>query len=177
MAEKKKIIEIPDGVNVTIDDYVVSVSSDQGQVQRKLWYPGIAVSKSDSGIVVEAEVSRKEQLAIVGTYTSHIQNMITGVTKGYEYKMKVVYAHFPIQFKTEGNTIIIANFLGEKKPRRVPIMGDTKVTLKGDEVTIKGINKEEVGQTAANIQQATKIKRFDPRVFQDGIYLVEKSGR
>ena len=177
MADTKKIIEIPDGVNVTIDDYVVSVSGDKGQLQRKLWYPGINITKTDSGIVVEAEVQRKEQFAIVGTFTSHIRNMVAGVTKGYEYKMKVVYAHFPIQIKTEGKDIIIANFLGEKKPRKASILGETKVTIKGDEVIVNGINKEDVGQTAANIQQKTKIRRFDPRVFQDGIYIVEKSGR
>jgi len=177
MAENKKIIEIPDGVNVTIDEHVVSVSGDQGQLQRKLWYPGVGIGSSDSEIVVEAEVPRKEQIAIVGTFASHIQNMITGVTKGYEYKMKVLYAHFPIHLKTEGKDVIIGNFLGEKKPRKASILGETSVTIKGDEVIVNGINKEDVGQTAANIQQATKIRRFDPRVFQDGIYLVEKSGR
>ncbi len=177
MAEKKKTIEIPEGVNVNIDDYVVSVSGEQGQLQRKLWYPGVKIDKTDSEVVVEAEVSRKEQIAIVGTFTSHIQNMVAGVTKGYEYTMKVVYAHFPIQLKTEGKDFIIGNFLGEKKPRKASILGDTKVTVKGDQVIVNGINKEEVGQTAANIQQATKIRGFDPRVFQDGIYLIEKSGR
>jgi large subunit ribosomal protein L6 len=103
--------------------------------------------------------------------------MITGVTKGYEYKMKMVYSHFPIQLKAEGNLLLIGNFLGEKKSRKANILGNTKVTIKGDQVIINGINKEDVGQTAANIQQATKIRRFDPRVFQDGVYLVERSGR
>jgi len=91
--------------------------------------------------------------------------------------MKTVYSHFPIQVKTEGNQVLIANFLGEKKTRKANIRGNSKVTIKGDQVIINGINREDVGQTAANIRMATKIKRFDPRVFQDGIYLVESSGR
>ena len=175
--ETKRTIEIPQGVNINIDNLNISISGPQGQLQKKLWYPGVAIKKSDSEVVVETNIPRREQLAILGTYESHLKNMITGVTKGYEYTMKVVYSHFPIQIKTEGNKVIIANFLGEKKARKANIQGNTKVTIKGDHVILNGINKEDVGQTAANIRTATKIKRFDPRVFQDGVYLVEQSGR
>jgi large subunit ribosomal protein L6 len=120
------------------------------------------------------DMPRREQLAMLGTLESHLKNMITGVTKGYEYTMKVVYSHFPIQLKIEGKQVIVGNFLGEKRARKANIQGNTKVLIKGDQVIISGMNKEDVGQTAANIRQATKIKRFDPRVFQDGVYLVER---
>lgn len=172
--ETKRTIEIPEGVNINIDTTNVSVSGPQGQLQKKLWYPGVAIKKAGSELTVETSIPRREQLAILGTYESHLKNMIAGVTKGYEYKMKVVYSHFPIQIKTEGNRVIIANFLGEKKARKANILGNTKVTIKGDQVILNGIDKEDVGQTAANIRTATKIKRFDPRVFQDGVYLVEQ---
>ncbi len=124
---------------------------------------------------MDAESSRKEQKAMVGTFTSHIKNLITGVNEGFECKMTIVYAHFPMQVKVDGKTLIIGNFLGEKKPRVAKILGETKVKVSGNEVTISGINKEDVGQTAANIEQKTKIKRFDPRIFQDGIYIVQKA--
>jgi large subunit ribosomal protein L6 len=89
--------------------------------------------------------------------------------------MKIVYAHFPMTVKVQGKTVTIDNFLGERSPRVAKIIGDdVKVQVKGDDVTITGINKEHVGQTMANIEQATKIKRRDPRIFQDGIYLVDK---
>lgn len=172
--ETKRTIGIPEGVNVTIDNMDVSVSGPQGQLKRELWYPGITIKKVDSEVVVETGMSRREQLAMLGTFESHLKNMITGVSTGYEYKMKVVYSHFPIQLKAEGNQVLISNFLGEKKARKASIMGNAKVAIKGDQVVITGINKEEVGQTAANIRTATKIKRFDPRVFQDGVYLVER---
>jgi large subunit ribosomal protein L6 len=89
--------------------------------------------------------------------------------------MKIVYAHFPMTVKADGSKVTIENFLGERHPRTAKILGDTQVQIKGDEVIVSGINKEEVGQTMANIEQATKIKGRDPRVFQDGIYLVEKA--
>ncbi len=174
--ETKRTIEIPQGVNVAIDNRV-SVSGPLGSLQRELWYPGITIKKVDSQIIIESIQQRREQLAMLGTFESHLKNMITGVTKGFEYKMKMVYSHFPIQLKTEEKQLTIGNFLGEKRPRKANILGNTKVTIKGDQVVISGINREDVGQTAANIQQATKIKRFDPRVFQDGIYLIERSGR
>jgi large subunit ribosomal protein L6 len=172
--ETKRTIGIPKGVNVNIDKLNVSISGPQGQLQRELWYPGIAIKRNDSEVVVMTDMPRREQLAMLGTLESHLKNMITGVTKGYEYTMKVVYSHFPIQLKTEGQQVIIGNFLGEKRARKANIQGNTKVAIKGDQVIISGINKEDVGQTAANIRQATKIKRFDPRVFQDGVYLVER---
>jgi len=172
--ETKRTIQIPQGVNINIDTVNVSISGPHGQLQKKLWYPGVAIKKADSEVVVETNSPRREQLAILGTYESHLKNMITGVTEGYEYTMKIVYSHFPIQIKIEGNRVIIGNFLGEKKARKANILGNTKVTLKGDQVIINGINKEDVGQTAANIRQATKIRKFDPRVFQDGVYLVEQ---
>lgn len=171
--ENKRTVNIPEGVNITIDNIKVMVSGPLGQNQRDLWYPGITIKKEDSSLVIESGIPRREQMAIMGTFESHLKNMITGVTKGYEYTMKVVYSHFPIQLKTEGNKILINNFLGEKKSRKANIAGNSKVEIKGDHVIITGINKEEVGQTAANIRMATKIKRFDPRVFQDGVYLVE----
>jgi large subunit ribosomal protein L6 len=103
--------------------------------------------------------------------------MTVGVTTGFEYKMKIVYAHFPIKASPKGNTFVIENFLGEKSPRKAKILGTTKVTVKGDQVVLNGQDVELVGQTAANIERATKIKGFDPRIFQDGIYIVEKPGR
>lgn len=172
--EIKRIIGIPEGVSVTIDNMNVSVSGAQGELKRQLWYPGITIKKVDSEVVVETQMQRREQLAMLGTFESHLKNMIAGVSKGYEYKMKVVYSHFPIQLKAEGNQVLISNFLGEKKARKANILGNTRVVIKGDQVIISGINKEDVGQTAANIRMATKIRRFDPRVFQDGVYLVER---
>jgi len=86
-----------------------------------------------------------------------------------------VYAHFPMKAIVKGSEFVIENFLGEKAPRRAPILGETKVVVQGDQVLLTGPNVEEVGQTAANIEQATKIRGFDPRVFQDGIYITSKA--
>lgn len=173
--EIARTIEIPEGVSVSLSQDVITATGPKGTVERMLWYPGVRIEVREDEVVVDAESSRKEQKAMVGTFASHIRNLITGVNEGFECKMSVVYAHFPMQVKVEGKTLVIGNFLGEKKPRVAKIVGETKVKVSGNEVTVSGINKEDVGQTAANIEQKTKIKRFDPRIFQDGIYIVQKA--
>lgn len=167
-------IPIPEGIEVTIN-HEVAVSGSKGDLKRTFKAKNIKISKEDDMIVLEAQFPKKRDKAMLGTIKSHLNNMIIGLTEGFTYKMKIVYAHFPMTVKAEKGKVTIENFLGERHPRTAKILGDTKVQIKGDEVVVSGINKEEVGQTMANIEQATKIKGRDPRVFQDGIYLVEKT--
>jgi large subunit ribosomal protein L6 len=100
--------------------------------------------------------------------------MIKGVTKGFTYKLKIVFSHFPISVKVEDKTVRIENFTGERSPRLARILGESKVTVKSEDVVVQGIDLEEVSQTAANIEQATRVKVKDPRVFLDGIYVYER---
>lgn len=174
MKEPKKIIPIPEGVNVEKEGDLVKVSGPKGELQRKLEFPGISIEKKDREVVVSTSIPRRTEMAMVGTFASHIRNMIRGVTEGFERKLRIVYAHFPIQVKVMGDVVSIGNFLGERKPRKAKILGNSNVQVSGDEVIVTGIDKEMVCQTAANIEQATRIRRFDPRVFQDGIYVVEE---
>ncbi|MCD6512823.1 MAG: 50S ribosomal protein L6 [Thermoplasmata archaeon] len=167
-------VEIPEGVKVEVSGGTVIVEGPKGKLERNLFHPKIAIEKKDGKIVVRAELPKRNEKALVGTFAAHIRNMIKGVTEGFVYKMKIVYSHFPIKASVKGNEIIIENFLGEKHPRKAKIFGNVKVTIKGSEVIIEGINREEVGQTAANIEAATKVKDKDIRVFQDGIYIVSK---
>jgi len=173
----KDEIEVPEKVHITFDEGVVKVKGPQGEISKRLSHPRVKLEMKGKHVIVSSEMPRKKEKALVGTYGAHIRNMFVGVTKGFEYKMKIVYAHFPIKTAIKGNTFVVENFLGEKSPRKTKILGDTKVTIKGDQVLLNGPNVEDVGQTAANIERATKIKGFDPRVFQDGIYIIEKPGR
>ena len=172
--EVARQVEIPEGVEASVDDFTVTIKGPKGQLSRRLWYPGIDIKIEDSNLVVNSNIDSRRHRAMVGTLSAHISNMIVGVTKGYEYKMKAVYSHFPIQLKATANELVISNFLGERKPRTARILEGIKVQLGKDELTISGIDKEKVGQTMGNIEQATRVKGFDIRVFQDGVYLVEK---
>jgi len=166
-------IEIPEGIDVNLDDGV-TIKGSKGQLKRKFNYPKVIIKKEDDKVILETNFPKKRDKAMLGTIRSHINNMLIGLTDGFTYNMKIVYAHFPMTVKASGNKVTIENFLGERYPRTAKIVGDAKVQVKGDEVIVSGINKEEVGQTMANLEQATKIKGRDPRVFQDGIYFVSR---
>lgn len=173
----KDIIEIPKGVTVKVEGMKVTVTGPKGTLVREFPVSRIKISQDASSIKLLCELPKKKEYALQGTIRAHINNMILGVTKGFEYKMKIVYSHFPLKASVKGKEFVVENFLGEKFPRRADILGDTKITVKGDEVDLSGIDKEHVGQTAANIEKATKIKEYDPRKFQDGIYIVKKGGK
>lgn len=166
-------IPIPEGIDVTIEDEV-TVKGSKGQLSRKFNYPNVVIKTDNGNVVLEAHFPKKKDKAMLGTIRSHISNMITGLTDGFTYNMKIVYAHFPMTVKAGKDKVTIENFLGERYPRTAKIVGSAKVQVKGEEVVVTGINKEDVGQTMANLEQATKIKGRDPRVFQDGIYFVSR---
>ena len=176
MAMVEKRVSISEDVEISFDESVMAVKGPKGEIKKTMEYPGVIIRKDGSEIVIAAENPKKRQWAIIGTYAAHTKNMIKGVSTGFEYKMKVIYSHFPMSVKVEQNTISVENYLGEKVPRKTKIVGDCEVKVKGTEVVITGNNVEEVGQTAANLEQKTKVKNKDPRVFQDGIYLIEKDG-
>ncbi|MEZ3162470.1 50S ribosomal protein L6 [Halorubrum sp. RMP-47] len=167
-------IEIPDDVSAETDHLELTVEGPNGSVTRRLWYPDVDVTVEDGAVVIASENEDAKTNATVGTFESHVANMIHGVTEGWEYAMEVYYAHFPMQVNVEGDEVVIENFLGESAPRRTPIRGDTDVQIDGETVTLTGSDKEAVGQTAADIEQLTKVTDKDTRVFQDGVYIVEK---
>ncbi|GAB7009537.1 50S ribosomal protein L6 [Halorubrum trueperi] len=167
-------IEIPDDVSAETDHLELTVEGPNGSVTRRLWYPDVEVTVEDGVVAIATENEDAKTNATVGTFESHVANMVHGVTDGWEYTMEVYYAHFPMQVSVEGDEVVIENFLGERAQRRTPIRGDTDVQVDGETVTLSGSDKEAVGQTAADIEQLTKVTDKDTRVFQDGVYIVEK---
>jgi large subunit ribosomal protein L6 len=170
----KEEFEVPEGVELKLTGRTVEVSGPKGKLTRTFDLPRITLKAEGRKISIESESARRKDKAAVSTIKAHIQNMCKGVTQGFTYKLRVVYSHFPITVKVEGKRVLIHNFLGERSPRVAKIVGDTTVEVSGDEITVRGINKEDVGQTAFNIEQATSVKYRDLRIFQDGCYITEK---
>jgi large subunit ribosomal protein L6 len=170
----EKEFTIPENVNVELQGKLVKVSGPKGELKKEFkYFYDIKIEKKDNKIVVSSPSDRKKVRAMVGTIIAHLRNMVKGVTEGYTYRMKVVYSHFPITVKVEGNEVKIHNFLGESVPRVARIVGCTKVEVDGQDIIVSGIDRENVGQTCGNIEKACKISKYDRRIFQDGIYLVE----
>jgi large subunit ribosomal protein L6 len=173
--ETSKTIQIPDDTEVTVKGRSVTVKGKKGTLTRSFSYAPVSIEKKDNNIRIWTEWPRKKETAIVGTVHSHIQNIIKGVSEGFTYKLKIVFSHFPISVKINNNIVLINNFIGERNPRKARIIGDTKIKVKSEDLIVQGLILEDVSQTAANIQQATRVRRKDPRVFLDGIYVYEKS--
>lgn len=172
--EVSKTIQIPEDVEVSLDERKVTVKGPKGTMIRDFHHAPISIELNGKTIRIWAEWPRKKESSLVGTIYSHIQNMITGVEKGFTYKLKIVFSHFPVTVKVKDQRVLIENFTGERNPRKAKIVGDAKVSIQGEDVIIQDLNLENVSQTAANIEQATKVKRKDPRIFLDGIYVYER---
>lgn len=171
----KEEIKIPDGIQITLEGKTVHVKGPKGSIAKVLYHPKIQLAVNGNVVQISCSQSpRRKEKALIGTFKAHIRNMIKGVNEGYECMMKTVFSHFPIKTSVEGNHLIIQNFLGERFPRRAEILENVKVEIKGEQITLTAVDKEKVGQTAANIERATKVKNRDIRVFQDGIYIVKR---
>jgi large subunit ribosomal protein L6 len=168
-------IDIPDTVTVRKEGNIVIVGGKLGTLQKDLTRLPISVELKDKKLVIKPPGTRKRDLAVTNTAKSIIQSMIKGVEKGFTYKLKIVYAHFPISVKAKGKEIYVENFFGERAPRVSHVVGDTtKVNVVGEDVLVQGPSLEDVSQTAANIEFSTKVKGKDQRVFLDGVYIYLK---
>jgi len=168
-------VEIPQGVQLDLQGRKITVTGPKGKLEKDFTHSKIGMAKEDTKLVLRVENPRRNEAALVGTIGAHVKNMIKGVTEGFTYKMKIVFVHFPMSVKVVGKEVHIENFVGEKKARIAEIIGNTKVTVKQDDVLIEGIDIDEVSQTAANIQTRAHIRNKDLRKFLDGVYVYERS--
>lgn len=175
--EVKEEVKIPAAVELTLQKSIVHVKGPKGTLSRDFIHPKIILTKQENTLAVSCtDAPHKKEKALVGTIAAHVNNMIQGVTEGFEYKLKTVFSHFPIKTSIEGDMFVIQNFLGERSPRKAKILKDVKIVIQAEMITVTGSDIEHVGQTAANIERATKIKNRDVRVFQDGVYIISKAG-
>lgn len=170
-------LEIPGNIQLELENSLLKIKAEKGELQKQLLLPKVSVKKQDNLLTFSSKFSSKREKRIINTYKSIIRSMFKGVTEGFTYKLKICSGHFPMTVEVQNKELIIKNFFGEKTPRKAKILGNTNVAVNGDEIIVESIDKEAAGQTAANIERATKIRKRDKRVFQDGCYLTEKGGK
>ena len=170
-------VTVPEGVKVTVVGPLVTVTAGKGAVERIFSAPGASLTLKGKEIHIRIKGERREHRSLAGTWRGHLQNMFEGAAFGLEYRLKIVYTHFPIKAQVKGNRFVIENFLGEKNTRAVDLAAGVKAEVKGDMVHLTGNDLETLGYCASRIEQATKIKDRDPRIFQDGIYITAKGTR
>ena len=175
--EAKEEIKIPENVSVEKHNDEIKVSGENGEVVKTFSHPSIIFEVEDERVILRVDRPSKKEKALLGTYSSHVENMIKGAQEDFVYKLKILYSHFPMEVTAEQDKVVIKNFVGENKPRDAEVIGSTEAEVDGNQITVRGPDKEAVAQTAANIESTTKISKADPRVFQDGIYITEKAGK
>jgi large subunit ribosomal protein L6 len=175
MSALRRSIRMREGVEVVVRDGSVSVRGPLGTIVKDFVHTGVSITKGEGEIVVATQAGGRKANSILGTVAKHVENMMLGTTRGFQCKLNVVYSHFPITLKVDGDRILIRNFIGERSPRKAKVEGrGVKVVIDADNVTLNGVNIEEVMQTAANLETATRIIGKDQRIFLDGVYVVEK---
>jgi large subunit ribosomal protein L6 len=167
-------IKIPDGVESKIDTHKVTIKTENGELTRSFKSHRISFEQKGTDIIIVGTPLNKSTRALLHTYVAHIKNMVKGLKFGFKYEMQITYSHFPMTAEVTDTELVVKNFLGEKFPRRADIVPGAKVEVKGQNVIITGRNLEEVSQTAANIEQRTRVKNKDIRRFTDGIYVSSK---
>ncbi|EMD95839.1 hypothetical protein COCC4DRAFT_183702 [Bipolaris maydis ATCC 48331] len=177
-------LPIPEGVKVSIKNRNVVVEGPRGKLSKSLGHLAVSFSHPKKDLIkIELHHGIRKSVATLRTVRTLINNLIIGVTKGYKYKMRYVYAHFPINVNLEKNNesgcweVEIRNFIGEKLVRRVVLRPGVEVEASKnvkDQLELSGNSLEDVSQGAADIQQICKVRNKDIRKFLDGLYVSER---
>jgi large subunit ribosomal protein L6 len=173
----EKIMEIPAEMNVKLEGNLLTISAKGKEAKKTFALKGVDMKLEGKKIRIWADKATKRELKLIETAGAHINNMVNGLNEDYVNKLEICNVHFPMTVKVEGEKLIIKTFLGESTPRMAKLLPNVKVEVKGNEIIVSSHDREAAGQTAANIEEATRIRKRDRRVFQDGIFLVERCGR
>jgi len=179
-------MDIPDSVTIKVHAKVIEVEGPRGKLVRDFKHLNLdfqLIKDPETGkkkLKIDSWFGTRKTSASIRTALSHVDNLISGVTRGFRYKMRFVYAHFPINASIggDGKSIEIRNFLGEKKVRKVEMLDGVTIVRSEkvkDEIVLDGNDIELVSRSCALINQKCHVKKKDIRKFLDGIYVSEKS--
>jgi large subunit ribosomal protein L6 len=170
--------ELPQDIEAEIKDREIIIKKGDNLSRRKI---NLLIDAKIEGnkIILSSRKDKKINKRIFGTAKAHINNIIKGLTEGFNYKLQIANVHFPmnVSYEKSSNEIIVKNFLGEKKDRRIKLVDGVEVNIDKDIIEIKSTDIEKAGQSAANIEKGVKVRNKDRRIYQDGIFIIEKPGR
>lgn len=171
-------IVVPEGITANLEENVITMKKGSDELVRKI-NPMIDVEIDGDKIILGSKKATKKQKKVFGTVKAHLNNMIKGLTEKFKYKLQISNVHFPMTVKVDEakNQVAINNFLGEKTDRIVKLIPGVSVKVDKEFIEIEDCDIEKAGQCAANIEKGAKPKNKDRRIFQDGIYIIEKPGR
>lgn len=164
-------------VSLTLDKGTLHVKGPKGEDSRSFADPKVKISLAGNDLTFEVKAATKREKRLLSTFVAHAKNMLRGVVDPFEYELKICSGHFPMNVAVSGDKVIVKNFLGEKHPRTIEIPKNVTVKINGTEVKIISVSREKAGMAATRIEQMCRITNRDRRIFQDGIYIVNKPSR
>lgn len=173
----ERIVEIPEGVEVVVNGNKVTVKGNGKELVREFDKGKVSMAVADKKFVLKVKGATRRESKMIGTIWAHLKNMVKGVAEDFVYELEVANVHFPMNVKAEEDKVTIKSFLGETTIREARIMPNSKVDIKGNQITVTSHDIEAAGQTAANLEKATRLTGRDRRIFQDGIFITKKPYR
>ena len=179
-------VEIPEGVSVVVSGNDVVIKGRDKELKRSFDMGKVSVKVADGKIVLSAKGATRRESKMIGTIWAHLKNMVKGVGENFVYELEVCNVHFPMQVtivkdsgvrNQDSEKVVIKSFLGETTERVARVMAGADVDIKGNKITVSSHDIEAAGQTAANLEKATRLTGRDRRIFQDGIFITKKPYR
>ena len=169
----KQKIEIPSGVEVNVSKDLISVKGPKGQLE-KAYSREVKIEVSDGVVQVNPVRETRTARAMWGTFASHIINMIKGVTDGYERKLEITGVGYRAEMEGQNLKLLV----GYSHPViKTPPQG-VSVEIVKNVVTLSGIDKEVLGQFAAEIREVRKPEPYKGKgIAYQGEYIIRKQGK
>ena len=177
LAQLKESIAIPGGVTASVKDGVLSVKGPKGELSRLVGTKRVALTVADGALTFLVKNATRTDKRALRTGKAHAANMLKGASEGYTYKLKICSGHFPMNVAVKDGKLEVKNFIGEKVPRVTALKKGCDVKVQGHEIIVTSADKEIAGNQAGAIELLTRRPGFDSRIFQDGIYIIEKDGK
>ena len=181
---KMQSVKIPEGVTMEIKNKIVTCKGPLGEIQKSFkkfnvqMIPSYDANKRLVEVTVRVWFSNKREKSCIQSTKKHLENMITGVTKGFATVMKFGYRFFNMSVNIVKNNLEIIKFAGRlNKPVIKPAEGvklEQSAVANSKEVIVSGIDADAVGKTCGLLGNACKYRKVDKRIFIDGFYMFEK---
>lgn len=170
-------VKIPEEISCEFADGNFICRKGNSEIKRFIWMPRTKIKLENDKIIFSCEKANKKDISMIKSNVAHLKNLFIGLNDKFTYEMEICNVHFPMNVKVQNDMLIINNFLGEKSDRKAKIIEGVNVEIKGNNVIITSADLEKAGQTAANIEKASRVAKKDRRIFQDGIFITLKPGR
>jgi len=169
--------ELPSGVLASYANGLLTIKGPKGEVARKMHDPELKFKVEANSVTISCANGTRRHKRQANSLTAHVKNMVAGVQQPFKYVLKICSGHFPMNVAVSGDQLVVKNFLGEKFPRATKLKKGTTVKVEGDKISVESCDLDLAGQMASDIELLTSKSNRDLRVFQDGIYMIEKAGK